>query len=52
MDDATSTCPVPHGEAQGSPAQVCIVPIYILRTVYRPGLSGMYKSLLKRDTSR
>ena len=42
---------LPHGEAQGSPAQVCIVPISLLWTVYRSNLSGMYESLLKRVTS-
>ena len=41
---------LPHGEAQGSPALVCIVPISLLRTVYRSDLSGMCESLLKRDT--
>ena len=41
---------LPHGEAQGSPALVCIVPISLLRTVYRSDLSGMCESLLNRDT--
>ena len=45
MDDATT-----HGEAQGSAAPVCIVPISLLRTVYRSDLSGMCESPLNRDT--
>ena len=38
-----------NGEAQGSPALVCIAPISLLRTVYLSNLSGMYESLFNRD---
>ena len=38
---------LPHGEAQGSPALVCIVPISPSRAVNRSDLSDMYELLIK-----